>query len=46
MAVRAQLVIKVSFFKFGTNGLCAVFEIRKVKPHIIVATPGRLIDLC
>jgi superfamily II DNA/RNA helicase len=46
MAVRAQLVIKVSFFKLGVNELCAVFEIRKVKPHIIVATPGRLIDLC
>jgi len=46
MAVRVQLVIKVNFFKFGTNELCAVFEIRKVKPQIIVATPGRLVDLC
>jgi len=24
---------------------CVVFEIRKVQPQVIVATPGRLIDL-
>ncbi len=25
---------------------CTVFDIRKKKPQVIVATPGRLIDLC